>query len=428
LAGGSEAFDVKGFTVGYTFASLRLRNYRLLWLAQLGTSMGQWMDQMTRGWLMYQITGSALQLGLATALRGLPLLFFGILAGAVADRSNRKSQLIMAQVINAFLNVILATLVLLHRVQPWHVYVTGFLAGTVQAFQQPARQTLISDIVGARHLMNALALNAMALNVARALGPAAAGLLIAFIGAHGSYYTQAAMFVLATLWTMQMAMPERSPESAAVRREPFMRSIVAGLAFVVQDRDIRTLMILAHGPLTLGMPYMSLMPIFAKDVLHGGAQLQGFLLTTIGIGSVLGSLAVASMQRRYSYGYSVVIGALAFGVTLFGFASAHDILLSALCAFGVGVCVVAYQTQNQTLLQLLAPREMRGRVMSIFLLNRGLVPLGTFIGGVLAEHLGGPLALQIMSLAVLGVVVLVSLLTPRFLKLRVEFQDRVPTR
>jgi MFS transporter, DHA1 family, staphyloferrin A biosynthesis exporter len=419
---------VKVFTAGYTFASLRSRDYRLLWLAQLSTSMGQWMDQMTRGWLMYEITGSALQLGLATALRGLPLLFFGILAGAVADRSNRKSQLIVAQVTNAILNVMLATLVLLHRVQPWHVYVTGFFAGTVQAFQQPARQTLISDIVGARHLMNALALNSMALNVARALGPAAAGLLIAFIGAHGSYYTQAAMFVLATLWTVQMAIPARSPESAAVRREPFLRSIVAGLAFVVQDRDIRTLMILAHGPLTLGMPYMSLMPIFAKDVLHGGARLQGFLLTIIGIGSVLGALGVASMRRHYSYGYAVVVGALAFGITLFGFASARDLVLSSVCAFGVGVCVVAYQTQNQTLLQLLAPREMRGRVMSIFLLNRGLVPLGTFVGGVLAEHLGGPLALQIMSLAVLGVVVLVSLLAPRFPKLRVEFQDRVPTR
>jgi len=393
-----------------------------LWLAQLSTSMGQWMDQMTRGWLMYELTGSALELGLATALRGLPMLFFGILAGAVADRSNRKSQLIVAQVTNAILNVILATLVLLHRVQPWHVYVTGFLAGTVQAFQQPARQTLISDIVGARHLLNALALNAMALNVARALGPAAAGLLIAFIGAHGSYYTQAAMFMLATLWTVQMAMPARSPEAAALRREPFMRSIVAGLAFVVQERDIRTLMILAHGPLTLGMPYMSLMPIFAKDVLHGGARLQGFLLTIIGIGSVLGSLGVASMRRRYSYGHSVVVGALAFGITLFGFASARDLMLSSVCAFGVGVCVVVYQTQNQTLLQLLAPREMRGRVMSIFLLNRGLVPLGTLVGGVLAEHLGGPLALQIMSLAVLGVVVVVSLLTPRFLKLRIEFQ------
>ena len=155
---------MKVFTAGYTFAS-----YAYATTACCGwprrTSMGQWMDQMTRGWLIYELRVGA-AMGLATALRGLPLLFFGILAGAVADRSNRKSQLIMAQVINALLNVILATLVLLRLVQPWHVYVTGFLAGTVQAFQQPARQTLISDIVGARHLMNALALNSMALNVA----------------------------------------------------------------------------------------------------------------------------------------------------------------------------------------------------------------------------------------------------------------------
>lgn len=417
---------VPQFTLGYTFASLRLRDYRLLWLGQVSTSMGQWMDQVTRGWLIYQITGSAWQLGLATALRGLPLLFFGVLAGAVADRSNRKAQLVLAQVTNALLNIVLATLVLLHRVQPWHVYLTGFLAGTVQAFQQPSRQTLISDIVGARHLMNALALNAMALNVSRALGPALAGILIAVIGAHGSYYTQAAMFLLATVWTWQMVMPARSQESAAVRGEAFWHSITAGFTFVWHDHDIRTLMLLAHGPLTLGMPYMSLLPIFAKDVLHGGPRLQGLLLTLIGIGSVLGSLAVASIPRRYSYGHTVVIGALAFGLGLLGFALANHMLVSSLCAFWVGVSTVVYQTQNQTMLQLLAPRHMRGRVMSLFLLNRGLVPLGTFVAGVLAEHLGGPLALQIMSLAVIGVVGLVALLTPRFLALRVEFQDRVP--
>lgn len=416
------------FTVGYTFASLRLRDYRLLWFAQLSTSMGQWMDQVTRGWLIYQMTGSALQLGLATALRGLPLLFFGVLAGAIADRSNRQTQLLLAQVTNALLNAVLATLVLLHHVQPWHVYVTGFLAGTVQAFQQPSRQTLISDIVGARHLMNALALNAMALNVARAVGPALAGFLIAFMGAHGSYYTQAVMFILATLWTWQMVMPARSQEVLDARREPFWKSVTAGFAFVVHDRNIRILMVLAHGPLTLGMPYMSLLPLFAKDVLQGGARLQGLLLTLIGVGSVLGSLAVASIPRRYSYGHTVVIGALAFGLGLLGFASSHHVVLSALCAFWVGVSTVTYQTQNQTLLQLLAPRHMRGRVMSIFLLNRGLVPLGTLGAGVLAEHLGGPRALQIMSLAVMGVVVAVGVLTPRFLTLRVEFQDRVPTR
>jgi MFS family permease len=406
----------------HTFASLRLRDYRLLWLGQVSTSMGQWMDQVTRGWLIYQLTGSALSLGLAAAMRGLPLLFFGIIAGAVADRSGRKAQLVIAQVTNALLNVLLATLVLTRQVHSWHVYVSAFVAGIVQAFQQPARQTLISDIVGVRNLMNALALNSMALNTARATGPAIAGLLITLVGVYGSYYIQAAMYVLATLWTVQMRVPARSPAPLGARREPFLHSIAAGLTFVARERDIRTLLILALGPLTLGMPYTSLMPIFAIDVLHGDARLQGLLLTLIGIGSVSGALVVASMQRRSGYGRSVIVGALGFGVTLFGFAASETVTLSSLCALCLGVCLVIYQTQNQTLLQVLAPSHLRGRVMSIYLLNRGLVPLGTLLAGVLAEHLGGPRALQIMSLAAIGVVVVVIMLWPHFRKLRVEFR------
>lgn len=406
----------------HTFTSLHLRDYRLLWLGQVSTSMGQWMDQVTRGWLMYQLTGSALYLGLAAALRGLPLLFFGIIAGAVADRSGRKAQLIIAQVTNALFNILLATLVLMQRVQPWHIYVTAFLAGTAQAFQQPARQTLISDLVGTENLMNALALNSAALNTARAIGPAIAGVLITFVGVHGSYYIQAAMFLLATLWTIQMMVPERGPETAQTRREPFLRSIAAGLTFVVRDRDIRTLLILAHGPLTLGMSYNSLMPIFAIDVLHGGARLQGLLLTLIGIGSLVGALAVASMQRHYGFGSSVVLGALGFGASLFVFASSHSVALSCACALCIGLCTVTYQTQNQTLLQILAPRHMRGRVMSIYLLNRGFVPLGTLLAGALAEHLGGSRALQCMSLAATGIVVLVVLVSPRFFRLQVDFR------
>ena len=138
----------------HTFDSLSIRDYRLLWLGQVDTSLGQWMDSITRGYLIYHITSSPLQLGLAAAMRGIPLFLFGIVAGAVADRSGRKAQLIIAQVTNALLNFILATLVITDRVQPWHVYLTGFLVGTVQAFQNPARQTLISDIAGSKHLIN----------------------------------------------------------------------------------------------------------------------------------------------------------------------------------------------------------------------------------------------------------------------------------
>ena len=407
----------------HTFDSLSIRDYRLLWLGQLDTSLGQWMDNISRGYLIYHITSSPLQLGLAAAVRGIPLLLFGIVAGALADRSGRKTQLIVAQVTNALLNCILATLVLTNRVEPWHVYVTGFLAGTVQAFQNPARQTLVSDVAGPRHLLNALALNSMAVNSSRAVGPAFAGLLIATVGVHGSYYVQAFMYLLATVWTVQMRIPERGLESVRVAREPLFQSIKAGFAYVSANRNIRTQLILALGPLTLGMPFTNLMPIFAKDVLHGGAQLQGFLLSAFGIGSLLGALVVASIPRSHAYALPAVIGAVVFSISVFFFGLSHWVWLSLSCTFISGIFMTTYQTQNQALLQLSAPRYIRGRVMSIYLINRATIPIGTLLAGALAHHLGGPAAVQMMSLSALAVVLLVISTHPGFLQVKVDLEE-----
>lgn len=385
------------------------------------------MDQVSRGWLMYQLTGSALELGMVTAARGLPLLVFGIIAGAVADRSGRKLQLIVAQLTNAAVNLALATLVLTHHVQPWHVYATALLAGTVQAFQQPARQTLVSDIVGNKHLLNALALNSAALNGARAIGPAIGGILIAAVGVDGSYYAQAALYLMATVWTFQMAVPGRSPESAEARREPFVTSVKNGLVYVGRNRTIRTLLIIALGPMFLTMPYTSMMPIFALDVLHGGARLQGLLLTCVGIGALAGALYVASVVRRSGYTWVVVAGAIAFSAGVLGFSLSRWVPISVPLLLATGVFSVTYQTQDQTLAQILAPRHLRGRVMSIYLLNRGLVPMGSLLAGVLASLMGAPDALVLMSAAGMVLVAAVSLLTPGFLRVRVEFTDETST-
>lgn len=407
----------------HTFDSLAVRDFRLLWLGQLDTSLGQWMDTISRGYLIYHITGSPLQLGFAAAVRGIPLLLFGIVAGALADRSGRKAQLIVAQVTNAALNFILAMLVITNRVQPWHVYATGFLAGTVQAFQNPARQTLVSDVAGSRYLINALALNSMAVNSSRAVGPAFAGLLIATVGVHGSYFVQAFMYVLATVWTVQMQVPERSSASIRAAAEPLVQSIKAGFAYVRANRNIRTQLILALGPLTLGMPFTNLMPIFARDVLHGGPRLQGFLLSAFGIGSLLGALVVASIPRRRAYALSAVIGALVFSLTLFFFGLSQWIWLSLLCTFISGVFMTTYQTQNQALLQLSAPAYIRGRVMSIYLINRATIPIGTFFAGLLAQHFGGPAAVRMMSLSGIAVILLVVAMQPDFLRFKLEVQE-----
>ena len=390
------------------------------------------MDQVARGWLIYSITGSALQLGLAAAARGLPLIFFSLIAGAFADRSGRKAQLVIAQVTNAVIAVVLATLVLIGKVEPWHIYVTGFLAGSVQAFQQPARQTLVGDIVGDDRLMNALALNSAVTNVSRMLGPTIAGLIIAIVprltggvipGVAGSYYVEGLMYITATIWTFQMRVPERRTEEWLREVEPFWRSIRTGFGYVASERDVRALMILGLGPLAFGQAYSNLMPIFARDILGGGPTLQGVLLSMVGLGSLVGALTVASMRRSHGYGRPIVVGGACFCALVFAFASSEWIWLSVILAAGIGIANVTYNTQNQTLLQVIAPRHLRGRVMSIRALERGLVPFATLLAGGLAEAFGGPNALRIMSSVGLAIVVLVVVTSPQIVRLKVHFAD-----
>ena len=179
------------------------------------------------------------------------------------------------------------------------------------------------------------------------------------------------------------------------------------------------LMILALAPMLLGKPYTSLMPVFAKDVLHGGAKLQGLILTFVGIGGFAGAVVVASMRRQNAYALPVIVGAGAFGLALMGFSLSRWTLLSLVLGTVIGVFNVTYRTQNQTLLQVLAPDHLRGRVMSIYLLDKGLVPIGSLMAGALAESLGGPMALLIMSTASVVVVLLVALSSLSFVRLRV---------
>ncbi|MGE3857003.1 MAG: MFS transporter [Dehalococcoidia bacterium] len=411
-----------------TFESLGIRDYRLLWLGQVSTSMGQWMDQTTRGWLIYQLTGSGLHLGFAMASRGLPLLLFGIIAGAFADRSGRRLQLVTAQVVNAVLNAILALLVITGLVEEWHVYVTAFLAGTVQAFQQPARQTLISDLVPENRLLNALALNSAALNASRMVGPALAGVLITMTGVGGSYMTQAVMYLVATVWTLQIHFPANlAPTRADGSRErlPFMQSIGEGLAFAGHEPNVRAQLLLGLGPLTFAMSYMALMPLIAIEVLGGDAILQGALLSVIGAGALAGALTVASMRRDHAYGLSVVVAAVAFCGSVFAFGSSHWVWVSLVLGFFLGLMSVTYTTQNQTLLQVLTPRELRGRVMSIYLLDRGLVPLGAIVAGTLASSFGGQDAVRALALIALAIVAVVVATHPRILRLEVPLAGRL---
>lgn len=408
-----------------TFESLALRDYRLLWLGQVGTSMGQWMDHVSRTWLVYDLTHSPLQLGMVSAARGIPMLLFGVIAGVAADRYGRKTQLIVAQTVNVFLNIILALLIITGNVQVWHIYVTGFLAGTVQAFQQPARQVLITDLVGERHLLNAVSLNSAAISMSRGIGPAVCGLLINAFGVGFSYFAQAALFALASVWTVQIKVPGSGEAVKAAfpkENQPFLRSAGAGIAHIFSHRLVLALMVLGLAPAVLGMPFIHLMPIFAVDVFNGGAGIQGFLLTMVGIGSVMGALATASFFRGQDRGKSMILAAIGFGLSLMAFSQSPVLLIGAVFALLAGFTHTSYTTQNQTALQLITPRELRGRVLGIYLLDKGLTPLGSLLAGALAALLGGPWAVTILGALCVLVAAGVGLIVPglRNLKLAIE--------
>ena len=403
-----------------TFESLGLRDYRLLWLGGLSTTMGQWMDQVTRSWLIYVLTQSPLQLGLVSAVRGIPLIAFGAIAGAVADRYGRKAQLIIAQVVNALLNILLAILVFTGTVQPWHIYLTGFLTGTVQAFQQPARQVLINDLVGRGLLLNAIALNSAALSLSRSVGPALSGLLIHALGVDMSYLIQSGLFALATVWTVQIRVPksQRSPEALKhLAEQSLLHSTKEGFVYIISNRLILSLMVLGLAPMVLGMPFVSLMPIFAINVFNGGATTQGLLLTMLGVGAILGSLTIASLGRRQTSGKLLIVGAAGFGLCLALFSRSPVVVVAAFFTLLAGFFNSGYTSQSQTMIQLLTPAPLRGRVLGVYLLNRGLMPLGSLFAGILASLLGGPWAVTLMGTSCFLLAVGVGFCVPRLWQL-----------
>ncbi|MFH0769178.1 MAG: MFS transporter [Chloroflexota bacterium] len=403
-----------------TFESLGIKDYRLLWLGQLGTSMAQNMDQIARSWLIYSITRSPLQLGLVSAVRSAPLLVFGVFAGVVADRYSRKAQLIIAQTVNAFLEIVLAMLILTGHIQVWHIYVTGFFAGTVQAFQQPARQVLISDLVGDNRLLNAIALNSVIQNLSRSVGPAICGVLIQVFGVDVAYFSQGVLYALATVWTVQIRVPEISisiSRSISSVNQSISTSLKEGFAYIATHRLILALLVLGLAPILLGMPYTSLMPIFAIEVFHGDAQTQGLLLTMVGIGAGLGALIIASLSHWQDNGKLLIGGAMGFALSLVLFSRSPVLTIAMASTFLVGLFNTSYASQNQTLLQTLTPQELRGRVLGIRLLDRGLMPLGSLLAGVLASLLGAPWAVTIMGTACFLCVIGVALSVPDLWKL-----------
>ena len=410
--------DISGWATG-ALSSLRFRDFRLLWLGQLANSMGMWMDTVTQGWLMYELTGSPVMLGLTGAFKGVSLLTFGVIAGVTADRYGKKLQLLVSQLMNGATNVMLVVLVVTHLVQPWHILVAAALNGMAQAFQQPARQAMISDLVAGSHLTNAIALNSAAYNFSRLVGPTIAGFAVALAGITQAYLLQLVTYIFAAMFTVLLSVPLFS--SRADRTEEPRTSILqdtrAGLAYIKSDKVILALIMLALVSSALGMPYINLMPIFAKDILKVGPEGLGILLGASGVGSLFGALLFAGNPGRGKGGKFLIFQSVIFGIVLAAFSFSPWVALSIPLLVVVGLTGTGANIFNNTLIQTHTPASLRARVLAIFLLNAGMVAMGTMLAGAMAGFMGAPLALGILGGACAAFAIYLAVAVPRMRRL-----------
>jgi MFS family permease len=388
--------------------ALRHREFRLIWYGQIFTSMATWMDQVARGWLIYELTNSSFQLGLVRGVQAIPILLLSPLAGSAADRYSRKMQVIVAQIVDGALYATIATLIFTGEIQPWHVYVTALGMSVVWTFQQPSRAAMIGDVVPLRQLTNAIGLNSIVFNVARSGGPALAGFLIAVFDTGGSYAAQAIFYLLATVWTIQLRSGQRSfggSHAGSTHKESFAQNIIEGWKFSWNNEAVRASLLIVTSASLFIIPFMTLLPVFARDILGVGATGQGLLLSAMGIGALCSSVLVASIGDRLPRVSFMLGGVTLYGMIVVAFAASPWFNLSLMLMVMVGIVHVTSHALAQTVIQTYSPAEFRGRTMAMFHMTHVVLLGGGIVIGALSSFVGARWAAASMSIiGALGVI------------------------
>ena len=390
--------------------ALRHREFRLIWYGQIFSSMATWMDQVARGWLIYELTDSTLQLGLVRGVQAIPILLLSPLAGSAADRYSRKMQVLVAQLVNGLLFGTIALLIFVEQIQPWHVYVSAFGMSIVWTFQQPSRAAMIGDAVPLNQLTNAVGLNSIVFNVARSGGPALAGLLIALCGTAGSYTAQAIFYFLATIWTVQLQSDQQTHarlHGDPVHKESLGQSIIEGWKFSWQNEAVRaSLLIVVFASLFI-IPFMTLLPVFARDILHVGANGQGLLLSAMGVGALFSSVLLASFGDRMPRINLMLGGVTLYGIIIVAFAASPWFELSLVLMASVGIVHVTSHALAQTVIQTYSPGEFRGRTMAIFHMTHVVLLVGGILIGAFSSIVGARWA--VASMSIIGALAVLSI-------------------
>jgi len=383
-----------------TFAALRHRNYRLFFAGQLVSLIGTWMQQMALAWLVYQLTNSPLLLGLISGIGSLPMAFFSLIGGAVADRVNKRRILLTTQSVAMVLAFALAAMTGAGWIRAWHVAVLTAFSGTMMAFDMPARQAFVVEMVGKEDLMNAIALNSSIFNSARILGPAIAGVLVATFGPAWCFFINGLSFLAVLVGLLLMRFVPRELER---RPRGVVGDTLDGLRYVRSNRLVLGLAALLAVFQMFGYSYNVLMPIFARDILRAGPQGLGLLMASGAAGALVGALLVASLGSYPHRERVLFAGGFGLVGALVAFALSHALHLSMAMLALAGLGGVSVMSVANTMIQTSVPDHMRGRVMGVWaLVFASSAPLGSLQAGTLAQYLTAPVAVLIGAALTLG--------------------------
>jgi len=381
--------SLKGYEV------LRNRNYRIFWLGQWVSLIGTWMQSVTQAWLLARLTDSPFALGVLGAASSAPLLVLVLYGGLVSDRFDRRRVVILTQTLSLVQALVLALLTLTGAVQPWHIIAMAAALGAINAFDVPARQAFVVELVEPAHFPNAIALNATGFNVARVVGPAIGGLLVAAVG-EGMCFLLNAVSYLAVLWGLWLiVLPGVTEATRSHARE--RGALRTGVRYALGQSELVWILGLVGVVSAVGVPYRMFLPAMARTVLGIGAWRYGLLMAAAGIGAGCGALTLAGMRLgKERYRRLLPVGLVGFSLALGAFALSRSYTTSLLLLGAVGGCGIVYFNASNTLVQLSVDDAHRGRVLSLYaFMHQGTATFGSLALGVVADHYSTPAALFI---------------------------------
>lgn len=379
----------------HRFPALHVRDFRLFWLGQVISLSGTWMHSVAQSWLVYSLTKSPLHLGIVASLSSLPILLFTLIGGSVADRYPKRDILIITQILSIMPALFLGILTHKNIVTVWHVGMAAAFLGTVNAFDIPTRQSFLAETVGKGDITNAIALNSAAFNGARIIGPVIAGLIIATLGIPACFYLNAVSFI-AVIFALSKI---KAKGVIKTRQNGFFTDIGTGWNFVKEEKPVLHIMSLISVFSLFGIPYITLLPVLAGDILNVGVKGLSFLVASAGTGSFLAAMMIAFRGDIIRKDFLIPVSGLIFSIAIFSLSLSDNFYISMFFIFFAGYGVVSFLALGNSFIQQAVPDSMRGRIMGLYtLVFLGFAPIGNSLIGVTAHFVGTSVSLSFFAL------------------------------